>query len=172
MISIDLWRARIGLFNNKRPRGRSGFRSSFFFASFHNCHRKNVRTQDSTYTVDSFSSSSSSVLVAEERPTTDDRSSHHTCTSTVSFDSQRNHSSSSTAATTSSFSSTAGGGLFSLRRSLLGDVLIILLIAIISQQLIMSGDIETNPGPRLGGEYTHVLVVIWLSCVALYPHLS
>ena len=53
-----------------------------------------------------------------------------------------------------------------------GDVLIILLITIISQHLLMSGDIETNPGPRRGGEYTHVLAVIWLSCVALYPHLS
>ena len=174
MISIELWRARIGLFNNKRPRGRSGFLSSlFFFAFFHNCHRKNVRTRDTASAVDCFPSSSSSVLVAEERPTTDDRLSHHTF-SAASFDrfpltfsssSQRDHStnhsstSSAAAGTTFSFSSSAGGGVFSLRRSLL-YVLIILLITIISQLLIMSGDIETNPGPRRGGEYMYICDLI------------
>ena len=40
-------------------------------------------------------------------------------------------------------------GLFSLRRSLL---LIILLMSFLSQQLIISGAIETNPGPKHGGE--------------------
>ena len=48
-------------------------------------------------------------------------------------------------------SSSSSGGVLSLQCSLLRYVLI-LLIAIIFQQLIISGDIETNPGPgeRLG----------------------
>ena len=40
--------------------------------------------------------------------------------------------------------------MFSLSRFLL--LTFSLLVAFISQQLILSGDIETNPGPKLGGK--------------------
>ena len=50
-----------------------------------------------------------------------------------------------------------------MRHSLLREVLVILLIAIISQQLIISGDIETNPGPKRGGK--NYIYSVALECV-------
>ena len=56
-------------------------------------------------------------------------------------------SSTSQAVAASTLSSSGGSGLFSLRRSVLKSVLTILVIAVISQLLVISGDVETNPGP-------------------------
>ena len=44
------------------------------------------------------------------------------------------------------------GNLFYQCLSLLAAVFITLLIAIISQLLMIAGDVETNPGPKHGGE--------------------
>ena len=53
-----------------------------------------------------------------------------------------------------------------MRHSLLREVLVILLIAIFSQQLIISGDIETNPGPkRTGKNYTFYIFILLLLSV-------
>ena len=51
--------------------------------------------------------------------------------------------------------------MFSLSRFLLRDVLVFSLldvVAFISQQLILSGDIETNPGPKLKGTYIYTRI--------------
>ena len=145
MIPIDLWRARIGLFNCKRC--SSIFLSSLFSPSpcfsFHRPSRKRHK------------------VVTEDSPTENDHTSHPSSTLASNSlnlpgdpDLSATATSSSTASITTTSSSSWSGSLFSLRRSLLRDVLIILLIAIISQQLIvLSGDIETNPGPKHGGMY-------------------
>ena len=49
-------------------------------------------------------------------------------------------------------SSSVGSVLFSLCRSVFKSILIILVIAVISQLLVISGDVETNPGPKHRGE--------------------
>ena len=150
MIPIDLWRARIGLFNCKRC--SSSFLSSLFSPSpcfsFHRPSRKRhkVVTEDSSIA---------------NSPTENDHTSHPSTLTSNSLNLPGDPDFSTTAAspptasiTTTSSSSSWSGSLSSLRRSLLRDVLIILLIAIISQQLIvLSGDIETNPGPKHGGMY-------------------
>ena len=135
MISIEQWRARIGLFNCKQC---SGFLSSFVSppSSSRSRHRQrrpwNVVQWLGTLfsvTVDSFSF----------LPATKD----HPPVNTTSLP---ECSSSSTSSSSVSIG-TSETQVFSLRRSLLRDLLIVLLIAIVSQQLIISGDIETNPGP-------------------------
>ena len=133
MISIEQWRARIGLFNCKRC---SGFSSSFFLPFSRHRQRRpawNVvrwlRTQSLlSVNVDSGSFGFCLLPIKDHLLTS-------TCLPECSFSSVSTGSSGSTSS------------VFSLRRSLLRDTLIILLIAITSQQLIISGDIETNPGP-------------------------
>ena len=61
----------------------------------------------------------------------------------------------SQAAATSTLSSSRVSGLFLLRRSVFKSVLMILVIAVISQLLVISGDVETNPGPRGEHVYNH-----------------
>ena len=158
MIPIDLWRARIGLFNCKRC--SSSFLSLFSPSSCFSCHnhhhhppRKRRRHK----------------IVTEESPTenSDDHASHPSNIVSNSLNLSGNCTPfpleeqitsappdyCATASITTTSSSSWSVSLSSLRRSLLRDVLIILLIAIISQQLIvLSGDIETNPGPKHGGK--------------------
>ena len=168
MIPIDLWRARIGLFNCKRC---SSFLSSIFSPSpcfsFHHppCKRRKIVITDPEE-----SATENSPMCTEN---SDDHTSHipnFVCNSlnlpgdsspfplkkqTTSLK-QFPSSFSPTASITTTFSSSSlssSGILSSLRHSLLRDVLIILLIAIIAQQLVvLSGDIETNPGPKHRGE--------------------
>ena len=156
MIPIDLWRARIGLFNCKRC--SSSFLSSLFSPSpCFSCHHHPPRKRHKIVTEESSIANS---------PTENDHTSHPSNLASISLNLSRDclpfplkkqitsappdYSS----ITTTTCSSSWSGSLSSLRRSLLRDVLIILLIAIISQQLIvLSGDIETNPGPKHGGMY-------------------
>ena len=140
MISIEQWRARIGLFNCKQC---SGFLSSFVSPpSFSRSrHRQRSVVQwlrtFSSVIVDSFGF----LPAFKDHPLT--TTSLPECSSSFSSSS----SSSVSISTSEGMSESPSGEVFSLRRSLLRDLLIILLIAIISQQLIISGDIETNPGP-------------------------
>ena len=158
MISVELWRARIGTFNNKRCSGRS-LSSSSFSASSHcrrhrGCGSADVSQEEpASIALTSSSSSCSSLAIKEqsqEFPSTD----HHSVltTSSLSCSSQCCGSGSFTASSLQSSSSffPTSGILRSL--SLLRDAVITLLIAIISQLLMIAGDIETNPGPKHGGQ--------------------
>ena len=101
MISIELWRARIGLYNCKR--------FSSILSSPSRCnhvyyeHRKRRNTLQEEKIWEELTDESSAPLFLWS---------------------------------------------LSLRRSLFRDVLIILVIAVVSQQLVISGDVEINPGPR------------------------
>ena len=48
------------------------------------------------------------------------------------------------------------------------NVLMILVIAVISQLLVISGDVETNPGPRLRGK-PQALMYMYMCCKAVVP---
>ena len=158
MISIEQWRARIGTFNCKR--GYSGFLSSLFSSSTYyyyqprkrrNASRDHFFTADTSLQAERLSPSapsggytvSSNSTTCTSTPITTNCKTSAPCITTVTT-------SFSTPSSCSFYSSS--GGLFSLRRSLFRDILIILLIAIVSQELIISGDIETNPGPKHGGK--------------------
>ena len=168
MISIEQWRARIGTFNCKR--GYSGFLSSLFSSSSYYYYRPRKRRNASrevatcarvTSTSSCSSYSSSGLLPAEQHlplypaqtqgPVHDAINQHlPACTSSPP-------SSPSSIPPPFSSLSLSPGSVFWLQHSLLRDALI-LLIAIIFQQLIISGDIETNPGPgeRLAVYLCHV----------------
>ena len=160
MIPIDLWRARIGLFNCKCC-SSSLLSSLFSLSPCFSCHHHHHHPTHKRHKIVTEESS------IANPPTENDHTSHPSNLVSSSLNLPRDsspfplkeqtsslkqfHSSSPTAS--SSSSSSWSGSLSSLRRSLLRDVLIILLIAIISQQLIvLSGDIETNPGPKHGGK--------------------
>ena len=158
MISIEQWRARIGTFNCKR--GYSGFLSSLFSSSSYYYYQPRKRRNALR---DHFSTAVTSLQAEEHAPSAPSdgytvSSNSITCTSGITK--ATTSAVPCIATVTTSFSSpssyflySSSGGLFqSLRRSLLRDILIILLIAILSQQLILSGDIETNPGPKHGGK--------------------
>ena len=146
MISIEQWRARIGLFNCKRV--RTGTPSSFISVSPIFSFLILISSQEH---------SPSTPTGTNERPLS--TSDSLTCTSSTGqavF--KQTHeavctclATSQTAADSTS-SSSGGSGLFSLRRSVFKSVLMILVIAVISQLLVISGDVETNPGPKLKGK--------------------
>ena len=137
MISIQQWRARIGLFNCKRC---AGFLFSFVSPPSSSIRRpwnvadvrwlQTLRLLYMIVDVDSF------VPDIKDHPLTTTMTSLPECSS-----------SSISSSVSIGTSGSSSGEKFLLRRSLLRDLLIVLLIAIISQQLIISGDIETNPGP-------------------------
>ena len=155
MISIEQWRACIGTFNCKR--GYSGFLSSLFSSSSYyyyqprkrrNASRELSSTADTSLSANSLSPDheiQSATLLQANTVALKPRS-FPTVTNVTKISSS------------SSSSSSLSGGLFmSLHSSHLREVfvilLMVLLIAIIFQQLIISGDIETNPGPKCEGEY-------------------
>ena len=162
MIPIDLWRARIGLFNCKRC---SSFLSSLFSPSpCFSCHHRPSRERHKVVTEDSS-------IANSPTENSDDHSSNLTLSNCLHLSGDCSPLKeqitsppgppdySATASITTTPSPSSSVSLYSLRRSLLRDVLIILLIAIISQQLIvLSGDIETNPGPKHGGKLELVLL--------------
>ena len=159
MISIEQWRAQIGTFNCKR--GYSGFLSSSSYYYYQPRKRKNLSRDHFSTAVTSLQAEGHSPSAPSDGYTVSSNS--ITCTSGITTNCKATTSAVPCITTvTTSFSSpssyflySSSGGLFqSLRRSLLRDVIIILLIAILSQQLIISGDIETNPGPKHGGKYT------------------
>ena len=139
MISIELWRSRISLFNNKRC---FGFLSSSFSSSLCSYRKRtrNLSRKHSLFTVDACSP-----LQAENQS-----SATFLDGSTFSSSFSCSPAATTTTSTTTSSSSFCGVVLLYYHSlDLLKDILIFLLI--ISQQLIiLSGDIETNPGPQSG----------------------
>ena len=170
MMPLELWRARIGTFNNKRCSCCSlSSLSSLSLASSPQFRRHidstNVSQEEPASTALTSSSSSSAIKEQSQEFFSTD---HHSVLTT-----------SSSQLTLSCFSQSYGSGFFaassfsfsqssspffptfdSRRRSLLREAVITLLIAIISQLLIIAGDIETNPGPKHGGE-VHMLYCSW-----------
>ena len=154
MISIEQWRACIGTFNCKR--GYSGFLSSLFSSSSYYYYQPRKRTcrnasRELSSTADTSLSANSLSPDHEKQSATLLQA--NTVTLKRSFPTVTNV----TKISSSSSSSSLSGGLFmSLHSSHLREVfvilLMVLLIAIIFQQLIISGDIETNPGPKHEGE--------------------
>ena len=122
MISVELWRARIG---TASCRGCSSVSLSSFF--FHFCTCRTVRSQVK-YSSDEYGSLQLSAISLK-----------HFLLSYSYFP----------------LLSFFSGGVSPSSCSLLSRS-VLLLIAIISQQLlIISGDIETNPGPKRKGESYH-----------------
>ena len=161
MISIELWRARIGAFNNKRSRSRCSVSSAstqayaFLHWTRHLArHRfRNISREEHSELQAHISPLASPPpalsLPAEER-------SPRAIETVVPESSARSSgdlslSSSSPSSFSMSLSSSFGELCF-LHCSLLRDAFIALVIAIISQLLIMAGDVETNPGPKHRGE--------------------
>ena len=136
MISVELWRARIGLFNSKRY---SGFLSSLFSSyvpfKFHRRRKRNSIIVDTQETPPTAAQSPASINTS----TTSIRAAAAEEPSTVSSFQQYFLSFSWTSLLPTSFP----------RGCLLREALVrlVLLIAIVSQALIISGDVETNPGP-------------------------
>ena len=154
MISIEQWRARIGLFNCKRLRTAtpSSVTLSPLFSFL--------------IIISPQGHSSPTPTTTDERPSsTSDFPTHTSSNGPVSKQTHEVACTCSTltsqAAATSTLSSSRVSGLFLLRRSVFKSVLMILVIAVISQLLVISGDVETNPGPKLKGEQssTHALYV-------------
>ena len=140
MISIELWRSRIGLFNNKHC---FSFLSSSFSSSSYLYRKRtwNLSRKHSSSTLDA-----RSPLQAEKQSVA--TSLYGYTSSSSSFSSTAATITTSTC-TSNTFPSSSFRGVVILHcHSLLKYILIFLLI--ISQQLILSGDIETNPGPRSG----------------------
>ena len=156
MIPIQLWRARIGLFNAKR---HSGPRSSFSSSSLALLHEKSsIPPTAHSPICDSPPGSSTDKHV----PSTDHDHEHKRAFSTETDSSSSTVVSitheQSAVYTNSKFSAQLGSktvhSLLSsmtdqlyLPSDLLKDALVMLLIVIISQLLVLSGDVETNPGP-------------------------
>ena len=167
MISVELWRARIGLFNSKHY---SGFLSSLFSSyvpfKFHRRRKRNTQEKTSTASQSSplaasNSSTDPSPAITQEPLSTSTSQSPFSASNSNSITSpdessalvsslhmlQQSLLSSFTFSWTSLLPTSFPRGLLSgclLREAL---VRLVLLIAIISQVLIISGDVETNPGP-------------------------
>ena len=170
MISLELWRARIGTFNGNNCKRCSGcsllLSSSLASSSAINCRHIASQEQPSSSRseaqVSSCYGSSLPATSHEWQPAlaADRHLDHHAVGSMIScFSSSSSRSSqdafsshTSSSSLWSSFSSSFPCDQFFLHRSLLRDAVITLLIAIISQLLMVAGDVETNPGPKHGGE--------------------
>ena len=159
MISVELWRARIGLFNSKRY---SGFLSSLFSSyvpfKFHRRRKRNVVQEPPPTSASHDHPASSRPAVTQEEPP---HTSASNPSSTLSPEKpstiqQFFLSFSIFSYLLTSFRIRPIHNLLSTRLSsscLLREALVrlVLLIAIISSQvLIISGDVETNPGPGTG----------------------
>ena len=158
MISIEQWRVRIGLFNCKRV--RTATPSSVVLSPIFSFLIL-ISTQESSQEHSSFAPPTST----NERPSSTSDSPTHTSISKQTHEATCSSTASHVqAVAASTLSSSRGLGLFSLRRSVFKSVLMILVIAVISQLLVISGDVETNPGPRLRGEPL-TLMYMYCTCV-------
>ena len=160
MISVELWRARIGTFNNKHCSGCSLSSSSLVFS---HCRRQTHHGSGSTESSqeepssEALTSPSSNTLATREQSQTFSSTDHHSTSSWTSAPQSRSQLTlscfyGSSFSSTFKSSSSSSPSPCDLHRSLLRDAVITLLIAIISQLLMIAGDIETNPGPKHGGE--------------------
>ena len=157
MISVELWRARIGAFNTKHY---SGFLSSLFSRSsyaafkFHPKRKRYAAQKPSPATCTSEETESLLTVASGSRntlfPVTKKRAIIKNFLLFFTF---------FWSASFSCFVPTFSSSLYSLLRStrlnrcLLREALVrlvLLIMVIISQSLIISGDIEKNPGPVTG----------------------
>ena len=164
MISLELWRARIGTFNNKRCSGcslsSSSLASSRCRRQTHHGGGSTDASQEEPSSIALTSPSSNTLATKEQSQEFSSTDHHSTSSSTCAPQSRsqlilymcRSYGSSFMASSFSSTSSSSSPSSRNLHRSLLRDAVITLLIAIISQLLMTAGDIETNPGPKHGGE--------------------
>ena len=166
MISIQLWRARIGLFDAKRHSGpRSSFSSGspakggspLGSSSLVLLHEKSSIPPTAHSPICDLPPGSST---DKHVPSTDHNHEHKCAFSTetdsssssvVSISREAVYTNSKLSArigskTVYSLLSSLTDGLY-LPSDLLKDSLVMLLVAIISQLLVLSGDIEANPGP-------------------------
>ena len=157
MIPIQLWRARIGLFNAKCCCG--GPRSSFSSISTPSSCSSSLFELLQSHSL-TIRDSPTGPSTHKQVPSSDDNG--HDC-ALAGFSSENSsstsHKQSAIAHTGKQFSSRlrsrAVHSLLSslptdrlyLPSDLLRDAVVMLLIAIISQLLVLSGDIEKNPGP-------------------------
>ena len=167
MISVELCRARIGTFNSKSCSSGSFSSNSSFFHCFTN---KDVQSQedDSTWPTAQkrpYSIAASTVALSSrlcssselgEKHTATNFSAEHGFLSGISIKQLHSpsHFTCSYSSSSSSSAECSRDSVFQYHSPQLKDVLIVMLtvIAVISQLLIISGDIETNPGPIRGGE--------------------
>ena len=175
MISVELWCARKGAYNRESYLSGSFSSNSFFL---HCCTNKDVQSRDdSTWPTPQtepcerpYSAAASTVALSSrvcsssepgEKYTATNSSAEHGFSSGIWIKQLHSpshftclYSSSSSSSSFSSSSDRSCDNVFQYHSSQLRVVLIILLtvIAVISQLLIISGDIETNPGPVRGGE--------------------
>ena len=171
MISVELWRARIGTFNNKRCSGCSLSSSSLTFSR---CRRQTDHGGGSTDAsreepsfVVALASLSSNTLATKEQSQEFSSTDHHSESISSSTSASQSRSlltlpCCSYGTSFSKSSSSSSPSSRDLHRSLLRDAVITLLIAIISQLLMIAGDIETNPGPKHGGENEPACCVVFL----------
>ena len=165
MISLELWRARIGTFNNKRCSGcslsSSSLASSRCRRQTHHGGGSTDASQEEPSSIALTSPSSNTLATREQSQEFSSIDHHSTAFSSCVPQSRsqltlcRSYGSSFMASSFSSISKSSSSSSPSsrnLHRSLLRDAVITLLIAIISQLLMIAGDIETNPGPKHGGE--------------------
>ena len=178
MISVELWRARIGMFNNKRCSGCSLL--SFSSLASSHCHRQAHHGGGSTDVYQeepssaALTSPSSNTLATKKQSQELSSTDHHSTSSSTSPSQSRtaqltlscSYGSSFMASSfspTSKSSSSSFPSSCDLHRSLLREAVITLLIAIISQLLMIAGDIETNPGPKHEGENEPACI-----CISVY----
>ena len=157
MISIEQWRARIGLFNCKCVRTATPspvILSPYFSFLILISSRQEHFSSTPTATDERPTRTSSTGQAASKQPRDRTHAYEVACACSLRT---------SQAAADSTLSSYSGSGLFSLRRSVFKSVLMILVIAVISQLLVISGDVETNPGPKHRGEQAPP--VHWCACI-------
>ena len=147
MISLELWRARIGTFNNKRCSGCSLSSLSSSSLAYSHCRRHRDSTDVSRKEPASIAhtSLSSSSLATKEQSQAFPSTNGHPVSTTSSTSHSYGSSFTSLSSSASSFSSSQSSS--SVFPSLKAFITLL-----ISQLLIMAGDIETNPGPKHGGE--------------------
>ena len=180
MISVELWRARIGTFNNKRCSGcslSSSLLSSHCRRQTHHGGGSTDASREEPSSV-ALTSPSSNTLATKEQSQEFSSIDHHSKSIFSSTSASQPRSQLALCCSYgSSFSSTSKSSSYSspspcdLCHSLLREAVITLLIAIISQLLMIAGDIETNPGPKHGGENEQACRVvfclqIWLSATS------
>ena len=142
MVTIDVWRARIGLFNCKQL-SIASLQLSTVCRGYR--HRTRCRKRKFMKIASQEDMTASSCILAP--------SCAHTETST---DRPRRDHFFLCADVFLSLYNSRGSDMCSLRRSFLRDVFVLLVIAVISQQLVISGDVELNPGP-VACEFMYIL---------------
>ena len=153
MIPIQLWRARIGLFNAKCHSGpRSSTTSSTLLEKFSaiplTAHSPIRDSSPEQSTIKHVLSSNKRAFSAENSSSEYPTVLVDTCIKQQQSTDGKTYSDRKLGSrTVYSLLSSVNTDVLYLPSDLLRDAVVMLLIAIVSQLLILSGDIETNPGP-------------------------